>query len=114
MKDTRQYPKDDEIRVVLGKLRILLLACSTVLIWPAFFHFNPVDSLNLTELLSALGLYIDIIGVVVASLKTPYYGSFHDGGAIEIKRAKIEANYFKVGMLLIGLGFLLQAFGSFL
>jgi len=108
------YPSDSEIRVVWSKLHITLMACATVLLWPTFFCFNPISSLKVTKALSVSGLYVDIVGVVIASLKTPYYGAFHDGGEIERKRAKVEAKYFQAGMLLIGFGFLLQALGTLL
>lgn len=106
------YPKEHEIRVVWGKLHITLIVFTTLLVWPSFFYFNPISAFKLSKLLSVLGLFIDVIGVVIASLETPYYGSFHDGGAIEHKRAAVESAYFRVGMLLIGLGFLLQALGT--
>ena len=112
MTENFRYPKDHEIRVVWGKLRISLIVFATVIIWPAFLYFNPICSLSTSKLLVVLGLYIDIGGVVIASLKTPYYGLFADGGEIEVKRGKVERKYFQAGMLLIGIGFLLQAFGS--
>jgi len=113
MTDTREYPQDHEIRVVWTKFIISLLAISTVLLWSAFFYLNPVlCEIKISKFLSITGLYLDILGVVIASLKTPYYGLFFDGGAIEVKCAKVEERYFKAGMFLIGIGFFLQAMGS--
>jgi len=94
------------------KLHIGFIAIATAVLWPAFFYFNPPLAFKLSKFFSALGLYIDVVGVVLASLKTPYYGTFYDGGAIERKRAKVEEKYFQLGMLLVGFGFLLQAFGT--
>lgn len=112
MTEKNRYPQDHEIRVVWGKLRISLIVCATVIIWPAFLYFNPICLLSASKLLVVIGLYVDIIGVVIASLKTPYYGLFADGGEIEVKRGNVERKYFPAGMLLVGIGFLLQAFGS--
>lgn len=113
MTHTPKYPKDHEIKVVWTKFIISLLAISTVSLWSAFFYLNPaICDIEISKFLSVIGLYIDIVGVAIASLKTPYYGSFTDGGAIEVKRAKVEEKYFKTGMLLIGFGFFLQAMGS--
>lgn len=113
MADITKYPQDHEIKVVWTKFIISLLAVSTVLLWSVFFYLNPVlCGIKISKILSAIGLYIDILGVAIASLKTPYYGSFHDGGDIELKRAKVEERYFKFGMLLIGIGFFLQAMSS--
>lgn len=112
MTDRIHYPQDHEIRVVWGKLRISLIVCATLVIWPSFLYFNPLCSTSIAKILVVLGLYVDIVGIVIASLKTPYYGSFADGGEIEVRRGKVEHKYFQAGMLLVGLGFLLQAFGS--
>lgn len=115
MTDIPKYPQDHEIKVVWTKFIISLLLISTASLWSVFFYLNPVlCEIKISKFLSITGLYIDILGVAIASLKTPYYGSFNDGGAIEVKRARAEEKYFKTGMLLIGIGFFLQALGSIL
>lgn len=113
MTETSNYPQDHEIKVVWTKFIISLLTISTISLWSVFFYLNPIIcDIEKSKFLSTTGLYIDIIGVVIASLKTPYYGIFYDGGEIEVKRARAEEKYFKIGMLLIGFGFFLQAMGS--
>ena len=48
-----------------------------------FLNYNPL--LSFAKFFSIIGLYIDIIGVLIASLKTPYLGAFLDGGELEHK-----------------------------
>lgn len=113
MADIPKYPQDHEIKVIWTKFIVSLLLISTVSLWSVFFYLNPVlCEIKTSKLLSVIGLYIDVLGVAIASLETPYYGSFHDGGAIEKRRAKVEEKYFRIGMLLIGVGFFFQALGS--
>lgn len=115
MNKVPNYPKDNEVKVKWTKLHILIVILSTIVIWPLFYYCTINLSSKLTnKLLSVAGLNIDIIGVVVASLKTPYYGTFHDGGKIETIRANIERKYFQLGMWLIALGFFFQALGTLL
>lgn len=83
-------------------------------IWPVFFFLSDLTNHFANKLLSVVGLNVDIIGVVIASLKTPFYGFFHDGGKIEIHRANVERRYFQFGMWLIAAGFFLQALGTLL
>lgn len=51
---------------------------------------------------------------MLASLKTPFYGSFYDAGQIERKRQEVEKKYFQIGMYLIGLGMILQTISALL
>jgi len=111
MSEAPRYPQDDEVNVEWKPLHITIVVLSVLVIWPLFYCVT--DHLT-NKLLSVAGLNIDIIGVVVASLKTPFYGHFHDGGKIEITRANVEKRYFQFGMWLIALGFFLQALGTLL
>lgn len=108
------YPKDNEIKVEWRYIHIAILVLSVLIIWPLFYYITDFTQNFKNKLLSVLGLNIDIIGVVIASLKTPFYGLFFDGGDIKHKRANVEKKYFKFGMLLIALGFFLQALGILL
>lgn len=114
MNEASRYPKDDEIKVEWKRLHIAIIVLSIIVIWPLFFCVTDRTQNLPNKLLTVSGLNIDIIGVVVASLKTPFYGQFFDGGKIENTRANVEKNYFQVGMWLIGVGFFLQALGTLL
>ena len=114
MSDVPSYPKDDEVKVEWKPLHIAIVVLSVVVIWPLFYCATDLTKNLTNKLLSVAGLNIDIIGVVVASLKTPFYGAFHDGGKIEITRANVEKGYFQFGMWLVALGFFLQALGTLL
>lgn len=114
MSDVPSYPKGDEVKVEWKPLHIAIVVLSVVVIWPLFYCTTDLAKNITNKLLSVAGLNIDIIGVVVASLKTPFYGFFHDGGKIEITRANVEKRYFQFGMWLIALGFFLQALGTLL
>lgn len=114
MSDTPRYPEENEIKVEWSWLHVSIVLLSVLVIWPVFY-FALDPTINITnKLLSVLGLNIDIFGVVLASLKTPFYGIFHDGGKIEILRANAERKYFQLGMWLIAVGFFLQALGTLL
>lgn len=114
MTEPPHYPQDDEVQVEWKILHIAIIALSVLVIWPLFYYVTDLTKDLPNKLLSAIGLNVDIIGVVVASLKTPFYGIFRDGGKIEITRANVERKYFQFGMWLIAVGFLLQALGTLL
>lgn len=114
MSNTPSYPKDDEVKVEWKALHIAIVVLSVVVIWPLFYYATDLTKNLMNKLLSIAGLNIDIVGVVVASLKTPFYGFFHDGGKLEITRANVEKRYFQFGMLLIALGFFFQVLGTLL
>lgn len=114
MTEPPRYPKDGEVKVEWKPLHIAIIALSVLVIWPLFYCATDLTKNLPNKLLSVTGLNIDIIGVVVASLKTPFYGMYHDGGKIEITRANVERKYFQFGMWLIAIGFFLQALGTLL
>ena len=103
------YPNDDEIKGQWKTYHKLSIFIATIIIWPLFFIIKGLSIFNnVGPFLSVLGLYIDIIGVVMASVEAPYFGLFADGGDIERKRTIAKEKYFKIGLMLIGIGFLLQ------
>ncbi|WP_041466169.1 hypothetical protein [Chlorobaculum parvum] len=108
------YPKDEEVKVEWTVIHKAIIVLSVIVIWPLFFYTTDINNDIMKKLLAVSGLNIDIIGVVVASLKTPYYGLFCDGGKVEVTRAKVEKKYFQFGMWLIALGSLFQAIGTLL
>lgn len=114
MSETSRYPKDNEVKVEWKPLHIAIIVLSVLIIWPIFYCATDLTKSFTNKLFSVAGLNIDIIGVVVASLKTPYYGLFLDGGKIENTRANAEKKYFQFGMWLIALGFFFQALGTLL
>ena len=111
MSITPQYPEENEIKVEWSWMLVAIVLLSVLVIWPVFYCVLDPTINSTNKLLSVLGLNIDIFGVVLASLKTPFYGIFHDGGRIEILRANAERKYFQFGMWLIAVGFFLQALG---
>ena len=106
------YPNDDDIKVEWTIIQKIMIVVPFFGIWALFYYLTDFKSPYVPKLLTILGLSIDIIGVTIASLKTPFYGSFHDGGEIEVKRADVERKYFQSGMLLIAVGLLFQTLGS--
>lgn len=114
MSDTPRYPQENEIKVEWTWLHVAIVLLSVLVIWPVFFCVSDLTKNFTNKILSTLGLNIDIIGVVVASLKTQFYGTFHDGGKIETYRANAERKYFQLGMWLVAAGFFLQALGTLL
>lgn len=99
------YPTDEQIKPEWTSVHTLLIVVSG-LIWPAFYFFSSDHTLP--KILTLLGLQLGIIGSVLSSLKTPVYGSFVDGGKLNIKRAKVEGVWWQRGMLLIATGFIAQ------
>lgn len=106
-----EYPKKIETE---WKYALVIGLVITLFITGIILSVFPTLNLSITKLLTVLGLYIDIIGVLIASLKTKFYGIFFDGGDIHIKRAKIENNYFQYGMFLIAIGMFLQTASTLL
>jgi hypothetical protein len=103
------YPKDKEIKGKRSRYHIFAVVLATLIIWPLFFiklGFSICN--NIIPFITVLGLYIDILGVIIASIEAPYFGLFADGGDIETKRTKVKENYLKIGLTLIGIGFLFQ------
>lgn len=114
MNETPKYPKEDEIKVEWTVVHKGIIILSVLVIWPLFIYTADMNDNFIKKLLSVAGLNVDIIGVVIASLKTPYYGLFMEGGKIEFNRAKVEKRYFQLGMWFIALGSLFQALGTLL
>ncbi|HEX8594361.1 MAG TPA: hypothetical protein VF682_13935 [Pseudomonas sp.] len=104
-------PAQSDIKVEWTWAHKAVLVAATLIIWPCAIYFN-YQQINTWKLIAVGGLYIDILGVVIASLKTPYYGAFIDGGQIQFWRDDVEKKSFQKGMLLIGVGFLLQALAT--
>lgn len=106
-----KYPKENDIKVK-WKTSILIITVVTFNVILFLIGESRLKPISLTKWLSVGGLYFDFIGVIIASLRTPYYGSFHDGGEIEKVRQKVENKYFRLGIYLIAIGFLLQVVTS--
>jgi hypothetical protein len=103
------YPKDDEIKGKLGGYRLFAILLSTIIIWSIFIIKLGLPSCsNIVHFISVMGLYIDILGVIIASIEAPDFGLFADGGDIERKRTKVKEKYLKIGLTFIGIGFLFQ------
>lgn len=109
---TGKYPNFKDIKVQWTKLHTLIVMVITFSV--ILFLINQAKSkpITLTQYINVSGLYLDFWGVIIASLKTPYYGAFYDAGKIEIKRQKVESKYFYIGMILIFIGMLLQVFST--
>ena len=108
----RTYPAREQVRVEWTWIHYLVLTTSSIIIPCASLKFIDFNQPYKYKLFSVLGLFIDIIGVTLATLKTPYYGSFHDGGELEVWRRQEEDKWFKIGMFLIAIGAFLQTFGN--
>ena len=107
------YPKDKEIKGKWSRYQILSVVLSTSIIWPFFLIERGLPSCNnIIPFISVLGLYVDIIGVIIASIDAPYFGPFPDAGEVEKKRIKLKEKYLKIGLSFIGIGFLLQGIAA--
>lgn len=103
------YPKDDEIKGKWSKYQIIAVALATIVLWPLFFIRLGFPSWhNIVPFVTVFGLYLDILGVIIASIEAPYFGLFADGGDVEIKRTRIKEKYLKICLMFIGIGFLFQ------
>lgn len=110
-----EYPQANEIKVKWTLLHTLIIvAVSSFVIGISIYEYCCYKYSSFSKLITIFGLYIDIIGVVIASLKTPFYGIFYDGGKIEVTRQQYEKKYFQRGMFLIALGMIVQVIGTFL
>ncbi|PJZ46163.1 hypothetical protein [Leptospira brenneri] len=107
-----QYPTDDQIKVEWNKFHTIIICISTICSFVGIFHVYANQYCSFSKLLSIIGLYIDIIGVLIASLKTPHFGSFMDAGELEKKREREEKKWFVRGMYTISVGMTLQVIGN--
>ncbi|WP_269685484.1 hypothetical protein [Flavobacterium lacustre] len=109
---TGEYPNFKDIKVHWTKFHTLIVMVITFSV--ILFLINQAKSkpITLTQYLNVAGLYLDFWGVIIASLKTPYYGAFFDAGKIEIERQKVESKYLNIGMILIFIGMLLQVLST--
>lgn len=114
MEEKLRRPKDEEVKIEWTPLHKVMLVVPLLAIWIPFLFLCYVNygSELTAKVLTLTGLNVDIIGVVIASLKTPVYGIFADGGSLQAKQAEVEKKYFQRGMLLIAFGLFLQALGS--
>ena len=109
-----KYPENKDIKVEWTIIHKFVIMITSLIIIGFLIFESMTKHISLTKYLTITGLYIDIIGVVIASLKTPYYGLFYDGGKIEVERQKIEKKSFQKGMLLISIGMILQVISTLL
>lgn len=108
------YPADHDIRVRWTWFQRVLVVGSTLVLWLTFWLLIGPDHERIKTTLTLLGLNIDIVGVVWASLTAPYFGAFADGGAVEHKRRRVQERAFQIGMCMVGVGFLLQGLATIL
>ena len=109
------YPKNNDIKPKCTTFQKSFIIIITIMIFGAFFLIKVIKNewnIEYKQLLLITGLYLNIIGVIIASVRTPYFGSFYDGGEIEFKRQKANRKIFQKGMCIIGIGFLFQIFAS--
>jgi hypothetical protein len=106
-----KYPLDEEIKIEWNKFHFLILFISSSITIGGLVYLNYNQLLSFAKFFSIIGLYIDIIGVLIASLKTPYLDAFLEAGELESKRANEEKKWFMKGMYLIAFGMILQVFG---
>lgn len=104
-----KYPEDEEVKVqwtTFHKLTLIVLTISLMVFLGCLWKNN---SLSETLLFNAFGIYLSAFGSIFLTLKTPFYGTFYDGGRIEQRRQQVEAKYFRLGVfiLLIGASLLL-------
>ena len=109
-----KYPEEKDIKVEWTLVHTLIIVVVTLIVTGFLIYDYTIKNISWQKYLTILGLYVDIVGVLVASLKTPFYGIFHDGGEIEIKRQQHEKKFFLFGMLLIAIGMIFQVIGTLL
>lgn len=109
------YPEDHKIKGMWSRYHILAIVLTTIIIWPMFFMKLGLPFFcHIIPSFTVLGLYIDIIGVIIASIEAPYFGSFADSGDVERKRTVVKEKYLKIGLTLIGIGFFFQGIAAIL
>ncbi|MCZ8236814.1 MAG: hypothetical protein O9310_00130 [Leptospiraceae bacterium] len=107
-----QYPTDDQIKVEWNKFHTIILCVSSIFSIAGIINLFTMPIISYSKLFSIIGLYVDIVGVLIASLKTPYFGSFMDGGDLERRRGDEEKKWFLKGMYTISVGMILQVIGN--
>jgi hypothetical protein len=107
-----KYPNFEDIKVEWTKGKSLLIFVVTFCLILILVNEEKLKPITNAQYLNIAGLYIDFLGVIIATLKTPYYGIFPDAGKLEIERQKVENKYFKIAIFLIVIGMLLQALST--
>ena len=106
-----KYPKDSEIKVKWTAIHSIIVISGTLVTIGYIVHQLKINFSVTSKIISVFGLYLNILGVALSSLKTPYYGSFFDGGELEVKRLKAEKKYFNLGIYTIIIGVILSIIG---
>lgn len=102
-----EYPEKPRIQWTRTHFGMIFLA---FLIWPAYWYFNlSYCETCWPKFLSVAGLFLNTIGATVATLKPPFYGIFADGGKLQRDCEVLAGKYFKYGMVIVSVGFILQA-----
>lgn len=102
-----EYPKTPRIQWTRAHTGMIGLA---FLIWPTYWYFNPSYCVACwPKLLAVAGLFLNTVGATIATLKPPFYGIFHDGGKLQRDCEELAGKYFKFGMVIVAVGFVLQA-----
>ncbi len=107
-----EYPTDEMVKVEWTRTHKIVLLVITLIIVAFLIYIAAIENISVAKCFSVSGLYVDILGVVIASRKTPYFGLFSDGGKLEAKRQEADARSFQKGMWVIAVGMLLQAIGT--
>lgn len=112
----REYAYPEKVKIEWRFFHTLLLLLATSITWGLYFYrlFPGDEPFSISKLLSMSGLYIDIVGVTLASLKTPYYGDFWGMEKLETEKERVEKNWFQRGMAIVALGLLLQVMANLL
>jgi hypothetical protein len=110
--ESSRYPSDGNIKVEWNKWHSIIIGLVTILSVVLLILERQKDNVLMTKYCSVIGLWIDFLGVVIASLKTPSYGTFYDGGELNRKCKQVEDNAFKKGMFIIAFGLIFQMIGS--
>ncbi len=107
-----KYPSDDQIKVEWTKFHILIVGISTIFTLLGLGNLINLQIFSIQKVFSIIGLYIDIIGVLMASMKTPHFGAFMDGGELDKKKSDVERKWFVRGMYTVSIGMILQVIGT--
>lgn len=105
--DKITYPK--EIKVEVTALHWILLGLSLAM-WPIFvYHYPAYVPGEWPRFCSVLGLFLNIVGATIASMRPRAQRTFSDGGDLQLKADAKASQCARYGMLIIALGFIVQA-----
>ena len=107
-----EYPRIEEVTAKFRYKYIFAVTIIAITLAGGYLFQLGNQNFSYSKILSILGLIIDMYGIVITFSHVEYFGSFLDAGALESLRIKSKQKVLNIGLIVILIGFTIQAIAS--